>query len=1017
MAFFNNQNRSDSLVNEGMKYYNQSNFTKALEYFREAAKLNNPAAIHNIGVCYANAQGVEYDPDEAYRWTERAAEMGFPLSCFNAAIYNAEGFGTDFHMGKAVRYINTALEADPYNQSYLNYQQHLASSDPNVLRANALVNRGFYFSQKGRHQDANRYYEIAAGLNQPQAMINLSVSYDQGLGVAVDRVRGFEWMKKAADLGNAYACFYVAKKFHDGDGCLRNMDQAIFYSQWASQLEVNNADYRNQLIQYQNEKPKETTTGEMIDEANRLNDEGRLKEAFDLMHKAADLGNAIALYNMGVYYRIGAGTEIDENKAFEYLKRSAEGGFPMAFPLMRDHYYFGRVVNRDLEEAIYWGKKAADAYPEDQDHKRNLELMRKEYQAELSGMPVNTSGNTSEEDRLGEMVNRSINLNKEGRLEESFQLMKEAADQNFPLALFNMNIYYDIGAGVKEDKEKAFEYLKKAAEADFVPAYAMLAEHYYYGKGTDIDLKEAMRWQEKSIEASPDDQELKQNLEVIRKECEALLNGKSIEEIRTRPEAPSSESDRRVNEAFALLNEERYEEAYDILMEEAEKGNPYAMRNLSSMYMNGNFVEKNEKAAFEWMRRSAELGLAESCYQLANKYHFARGVIRDLGNARAWVEKAVELDPTIEEYQRFCNQVKETTEEEYLAVLFQDGMQYFNQNDYANAYLCFEKGALAGHGNAMHNLASMLYYGQGCVQDLKASFEWEKRSAESGYFHGYYGLYERYRNGYGTDRDLLKAAECIRIAHELAPENLEIANAYARFMNTNELPEKEEISRFMGSAYTYEESTQIYEAAKKLWISKKYKEALEQLIPIARNGDRRALHYIGIAYYNGYGIEKDLTKADRFFTAAALRGHFPSRSYLSKRFNYGQGASAFKLYNYINGVEYDGKTLANIRISETAEHLREGLYQYQKKEKYREVYELNKILSYGNPDVYCSKAENLLNMGKNDEAMRHLSFAAILGHSYALYKLGYLLQDDPKLSEYCFKAASERGYKAADYLY
>ena len=127
MAFFNNQNRSDSLVNEGMKYYNQSNFTKALEYFREAAKLNNPAAIHNIGVCYANAQGVEYDPDEAYRWTERAAEMGFPLSCFNAAIYNAEGFGTDFHMGKAVRYINMALEADPYNQSYLNYQQHLAS--------------------------------------------------------------------------------------------------------------------------------------------------------------------------------------------------------------------------------------------------------------------------------------------------------------------------------------------------------------------------------------------------------------------------------------------------------------------------------------------------------------------------------------------------------------------------------------------------------------------------------------------------------------------------------------------------------------------------------------------------------------------------------------------------------------------------------------------------------------------------------------------------------------------------
>ena len=44
-----------------------------MKWYRKAIEQNNASAQYNLGICYANGQGVEKDYAEAYKWTNLAA--------------------------------------------------------------------------------------------------------------------------------------------------------------------------------------------------------------------------------------------------------------------------------------------------------------------------------------------------------------------------------------------------------------------------------------------------------------------------------------------------------------------------------------------------------------------------------------------------------------------------------------------------------------------------------------------------------------------------------------------------------------------------------------------------------------------------------------------------------------------------------------------------------------------------------------------------------------------------------
>lgn len=62
---------------EGMKAYQAEDFATALKIFRTLADQGQAAAQVNLGIMYANGEGVEQNDAEAERWIRNAADRGF----------------------------------------------------------------------------------------------------------------------------------------------------------------------------------------------------------------------------------------------------------------------------------------------------------------------------------------------------------------------------------------------------------------------------------------------------------------------------------------------------------------------------------------------------------------------------------------------------------------------------------------------------------------------------------------------------------------------------------------------------------------------------------------------------------------------------------------------------------------------------------------------------------------------------------------------------------------------------
>ncbi len=57
----------------------------------------------------------------------------------------------------------------------------------------------------------------------------------------------------------------------------------------------------------------------------------------------------------------------------------------------------------------------------------------------------------------------------------------------------------------------------------------------------------------------------------------------------------------------------------------------------------------------------------------------------------------------------------------------------------------------------------------------------------------------------------------------------------------------------------------------------RYEEALPLFEKLAREGDAEAMYYLGMMYYEGWGVEKDLDKAVEWWKRANRRGSLDAK--------------------------------------------------------------------------------------------------------------------------------------------
>jgi TPR repeat protein len=183
---------------------------EALADLKERAQQGNAEAQFNLGICYANGEGVAKDWDEAVKWWRKAAEQGDADAQKNLgnSYYQGEGVAKD--AVEAVKWYRKAAE-----QGNADAQKNLGNS---------------YYQGEGVAKDAVeavKWYRKAAeqGLTKG-AQYNLGVCYGKGEGVAKDAVEAVKWYRKAADQGHANAQNNLGGCYYRGKGVSKDMVEA-----------------------------------------------------------------------------------------------------------------------------------------------------------------------------------------------------------------------------------------------------------------------------------------------------------------------------------------------------------------------------------------------------------------------------------------------------------------------------------------------------------------------------------------------------------------------------------------------------------------------------------------------------------------------------------------------------------------------------------------------------------------------------------------------------------------------
>jgi TPR repeat protein len=269
------------------------------------------------------------------------------------------------------------------------------------------------------------------------------------------------------------------------------------------------------------------------------------------------------------------------------------------------------------------------------------------------------------------------------------------------------------------------------------------------------------------------------------------------------------------------------------LVERAKNGDPISINNLAICHMRGLGVKQDYVAAVKWLKKGAELGIANTQEELGRCYEEGFGVSKDANTAYEWYLKAAEAG-YVDAQNSIGTLILKGACEEHGDI--NEGIKWIN------------KAAEAGHPPAQFNLANSYQMGKGVAQNSDTAFKWMKKAAEQGDMRSEYNLGVYYLTGTGTTEN----------PHEALTWFVKAANK--------------------GSASAQNNVASLYYNG--TGMSRDIKEATKWFKQAAANNNAEAQYMLGSIYYNGVGVDKDEKEAAKYFKLAADQGHQKAKMYL-----------------------------------------------------------------------------------------------------------------------------------------
>lgn len=426
--------------------------------------------------------------------------------------------------------------------------------------------------------------------------------------------------------------------------------------------------------------------------------------------------------------------------------------------------------------------------------------------------------------------------------------------------------------------------------------------------------------------------------------------------------------------------EKNLETAFELLKEEAKKGNAFAMSDLGKMCHAGLGTEADEEISRQWYEKALTIFLSidkekENAYleyRIAKQYQFGLGVEIDINAAYEYYEKSAEKGNNYAQYSL--------------------GSMYLHDQNYKSAIYWIQKSAMQKNAFACYQLADMLAKGIGCEKDeQKSDYYYEqaykgfieslKRSREDTIL---YKLGFMCHAGKGCTKDNTEAELYLK-------EAIELGNIHAEYL--------------LAKIYLGNEDEKIRQkAVELLYSSSKHKNPL-------------ASYQLGKLYHEGLLVEKDLAQAIACFKEA---DKYPSANYQLSKIYLDEESEYYDIQAglyYLTAAVKEHHEYAQYRL---ACLLIEGKLLPQDTKKAEEL--LKASADQGNIQACCKYASLLLNgefLEKDEEqAVRYLRYASEEDNDFAQYQLGryFLSQGDKEQAIYWLEKSKQAGNIYAQYL-
>ena len=189
---------------------------QAVLWYRKSAAQGDADAQNNLGLCYANGEGVEKSAERAVQWYRRSAEQGNAVAQFNLGWCYANGEGVEKSAEQAVLWYRKAAE-----QGHAVAQNNLGMCYDNGEGVEKSAGKAVLWFRKSAEQ------------GNAVAQNNLGMCYYNGEGVEKSAEKAVLWFRKAAEQGNASAQSNLGMCYYNGEGVVQSVEKATVWLQKA----------------------------------------------------------------------------------------------------------------------------------------------------------------------------------------------------------------------------------------------------------------------------------------------------------------------------------------------------------------------------------------------------------------------------------------------------------------------------------------------------------------------------------------------------------------------------------------------------------------------------------------------------------------------------------------------------------------------------------------------------------------------------------------------------------------